>query len=98
MRAQHSVVGQKCASAIGGNGKEEAGGTAEEWGIGQFMGTASVARDLLEVTQKLGQTQVNYWGFVSIILDHDQCFALTVRPLPELRNNTGTILRCYVPR
>ncbi|KZT09845.1 alpha/beta-hydrolase [Laetiporus sulphureus 93-53] len=62
-RARESVVGQLCEKAIGGTGKEEANGTAEEWGPGRFMSTASVATDMLEIIERLGEESLKYWGF-----------------------------------
>ena len=53
-RARAQAVADRCESKIG-----------EEWGIGRHMDTASVARDMLEIVQKLGQEQLQYWGFVS---------------------------------
>ena len=54
-RARAKMLGERCADRIGG-----------EWGIGRFAGTAYVARDMLEMTQKLGQPKLQYWGFVGI--------------------------------
>ena len=54
-RARAKMLGERCAHRIGG-----------EWGIGRFAGTAYVARDMLEMTQKLGQPKLQYWGFVGI--------------------------------
>jgi len=34
-----------------------------EAGIGRFVSTASVARDLLEIMEKAGQKKLKYWGF-----------------------------------
>jgi len=62
-RAREKVVGQMCEKAIGGNGKEDPNGTAEEWGPGRFMSTASVATDMLKITEKLGQEKLKFWGF-----------------------------------
>ncbi len=36
-----------------------------KWGIRCFVSTAYVARDMLEISHKLGQDQIQYWGFVS---------------------------------
>ena len=36
-----------------------------ESGIGRFMGTTYVARDMLEISKMLGQDQLQFWGFVS---------------------------------
>ena len=47
---------ERCAERVGG-----------EEGIARFMGTASVARDMLEIAQKMGQEKVQYWGFVSVL-------------------------------
>ena len=53
-RARERVLAERCEEAIGG-----------EDGIWGFMSTASVARDMLEISRKLGQDGLNYWGFVS---------------------------------
>ena len=53
-RARQQVVAARCEQRIGG-----------EQGIARFMSTASVARDMLEITQKMGQEKLHYWGFVS---------------------------------
>ena len=46
-RAHDRVVGERCLRALGGTGNENMNGTAEEWGSGRFMDTASVATDML---------------------------------------------------
>jgi pimeloyl-ACP methyl ester carboxylesterase len=63
-RAHENVVGERCLSALGGNGKEDLNGTAEEWGLGRFMDTASVATDVLRIVEKLGQEKLQFAGFV----------------------------------
>ncbi|KAH9859128.1 alpha/beta-hydrolase [Lenzites betulinus] len=50
--ARQSLMGQRCEQKIGG-----------ERGIGRFMGTPDVARDMLEISQLLGQEKLQYWGF-----------------------------------
>lgn len=62
-RARERVVGQMCEKALGGNGREDLNGTVEEWGAGRFMSTASVATDMLKITEKLGEEKLKYWGF-----------------------------------
>ncbi|KAH9939165.1 alpha/beta-hydrolase [Amylocystis lapponica] len=62
-RARESVVGQRCEKMLGGNGREENGGSLEDWGGGRFMGTASVAADMLRISEKMGQEKVHYLGF-----------------------------------
>lgn len=62
-RAQ--VVGEMCADAVGGEGLA---------GVGKHMGTAVVARDMLEITERawkragkseeeVKQRGLRYWGF-----------------------------------
>ncbi|KAI0708188.1 alpha/beta-hydrolase [Cerioporus squamosus] len=51
-RARQEVVGARCEEAIGG-----------ERGIARFMSSASVATDMVRITEKLGQEKVMYWGF-----------------------------------
>ena len=65
MAMREDAVGQLCEKRIGGNGKEDADGTVEEWGAGRFLSSASVATDMLKITEKLGQEKLKYWGFVS---------------------------------
>lgn len=64
-RSREKVVSKLCRSTIGGNGQEDINGTVDQWGIGRFVGTASVATDMLRITEKLGQEKLQYWGFVS---------------------------------
>lgn len=54
-RARERLVAERCEQKIGGNG-----------GIGRFAGSASVARDMLEIVQQLGQEKLQFWGFVSV--------------------------------
>ncbi|CCM00183.1 uncharacterized protein FIBRA_02211 [Fibroporia radiculosa] len=61
--ARERAVGALCKKALGGNGREDPDGTAEEWGTGRFMSTPSVATDMLRITEKLGQEKLKYWGF-----------------------------------
>ncbi|KZW01542.1 alpha/beta-hydrolase [Exidia glandulosa HHB12029] len=61
-RARDEVAASLCASRLGGNGKEEIGGSAEDWGPGRFMDTASVATDMLNIVEKLGQDKLHYFG------------------------------------
>ncbi|KII90370.1 hypothetical protein PLICRDRAFT_696949 [Plicaturopsis crispa FD-325 SS-3] len=62
-RSRQKLVGQRCLQELGGNGKEDPNGTAEEWGPARFMSTASVATDMLHIVEKLGQEKLQYWGF-----------------------------------
>ncbi|KAM5535131.1 hypothetical protein V8D89_011217 [Ganoderma adspersum] len=50
--ARAQVVGAGCAAA-----------SALEGDIAQFMGTVSVAMDMLNIVEKLGQEKLQYWGF-----------------------------------
>ncbi|KAH9925565.1 alpha/beta-hydrolase [Fomitopsis serialis] len=61
--ARETAIGQKCEETLGGNGKEDANGTALEWGPARFMSTPSVATDMLEITERLGEERLKYWGF-----------------------------------
>ncbi|TFY68086.1 hypothetical protein EVJ58_g1231 [Rhodofomes roseus] len=63
MVAREDAVGQLCENKIGGSGREDVNGTAEEWGAGRFVSSASVATDMLKITEKLGQEKLKYWGF-----------------------------------
>jgi pimeloyl-ACP methyl ester carboxylesterase len=64
-RARQNVLGQKCAQFLGGNGVESKNGNASEWGPARFMGTPSVATDMLRITQKMGFEKLQYIGYVS---------------------------------
>ncbi|KAI0645976.1 alpha/beta-hydrolase [Trametes meyenii] len=52
VRARERLVAERCEAQIG-----------SEWGIGGHMSTPNVARDMLEISQQLGQEKVLYWGF-----------------------------------
>jgi len=94
-RARENVVGERCLSALGGNGKEDLNGTAEEWGIGRFMDTASVATDMLRIVEKLGQEKLQFAGFVS-----DSCLNPIYKLIylrTELRLHPWSIFCCDVP-
>ncbi|OSC97430.1 alpha/beta-hydrolase [Trametes coccinea BRFM310] len=51
-RAREKMIAARCEQAIGG-----------EWAIGRHMSTPNVARDMLEISQQLGQEKILYWGF-----------------------------------
>ena len=57
--ARDTIVADKCAEALGGSGKQEAGGTVEEWGGGHFLNTAVAATDMLSIVKALGQEKLN---------------------------------------
>jgi pimeloyl-ACP methyl ester carboxylesterase len=65
-RARHNLVGQKCMVALGGNGMDSKNGSVSDWGLARFMGTPSVATDMLRITQKMGFEKLQYIGYVSI--------------------------------
>ena len=65
-RARASAVAERCQRELGG-----------EWGIGRHMTTAYVVRDMVEIMHKLGQTQIQYWGFVSYLHSGDFLSKLT---------------------
>ncbi|KAI1785888.1 alpha/beta-hydrolase [Ganoderma leucocontextum] len=50
--ARAKVLADRCAQR-----------SAAEGDIGRFMSTASVATDMLKITEKLGQEKLQYWGF-----------------------------------
>lgn len=64
-RSRARALSELCQSTIGGNGQEDINGTASQWGLGRFVGTPSVATDMLHIIEKLGQEKLHYWGFVS---------------------------------
>lgn len=49
--AHAAAFSQQCAATIGPSG------------VGRFVSTASVARDMLEIATKAGQEKLKYWGF-----------------------------------
>ncbi|EJD50925.1 alpha/beta-hydrolase [Auricularia subglabra TFB-10046 SS5] len=61
-RAHNQVRGELCAAALGGDSKEEIGGSVESWGPGRFMDTASVVEDMVNIIQQLGQGKLHYYG------------------------------------
>lgn len=97
-RTREKVIGEICAKTIGGNGKEDLNGTAEEWGPGRFMSTASVATDMLRIVEKLGQDKLQYWGFVSYVSLLSDLDGSLFSYLTELWDGLGPILFCDVPR
>ncbi|KAI0630076.1 alpha/beta-hydrolase [Trametes polyzona] len=52
VHARIKTVARRCEEKIGG-----------EWGIGRFMSTAHVSRDMLEISKQLGHGKLQYWGF-----------------------------------
>ena len=84
-RARARMLGERCEERIGG-----------EWGIGRFAGTAYVARDMLEMTQMLGQEKLMYWGFVCLFLAAART-VLTLVTAIELRNGARAIFCGDVP-
>ncbi|KAL2069857.1 hypothetical protein VTL71DRAFT_14536 [Oculimacula yallundae] len=65
--AQASAWSGQCASNIGGKPRGDIKNAAErrvqEAGPGRFVGTASVARDMLEMMKKVREDKLNFWGF-----------------------------------
>ncbi|KAK0120000.1 hypothetical protein ONS95_011418 [Cadophora gregata] len=65
--AQSSAWSKQCASTIGGEPRGDIKNVAEmrvqEAGPGRFVGTASVARDMLDMMEKIGEQKLRYWGF-----------------------------------
>ena len=53
---------QQCAVQVGGDGMSKAGSLEHE-AAGRFVSTASTARDMLEVMEKVGLEKLKYWGF-----------------------------------
>jgi len=92
-RAHDRVVGERCLRALGGTGNENMNGTAEEWGSGRFMDTASVATDMLQIVEKLGQEKLQYAGFVRAITVYTKC----MNRLPDyhFEQSFGSILGQY---
>lgn len=64
-RAWEQLIAQKCMDTLGGHSTDASGETPAPDG-GRFMSSASVATDMLRITDKLGQDRLHYWGFVSI--------------------------------
>lgn len=60
---------RQCARTMGGGAHAGLGASSDaerkvkEAGIGRFVSTANVARDMLEIAEKLGEEKVKYWGF-----------------------------------
>lgn len=64
-RSRQRVLSDLCHRAMGTDVKDNMDGTIGNLRIGRFMGTASVATDMLHISEKLGQEKLQYWGFVS---------------------------------
>ncbi|KAF7971700.1 hypothetical protein HWV62_20160 [Athelia sp. TMB] len=62
-RSRQRVISELCQSAIGIDEKNNIDVTINTSEIGRFMGTASVATDMLRISEKLGQEKLQYWGF-----------------------------------
>ncbi|RPD54770.1 hypothetical protein L226DRAFT_569019 [Lentinus tigrinus ALCF2SS1-7] len=54
--ARAKLLGQRCEKKLGG-----------EWGIGRFVSTPYVSRDMLEISQMLRQDKLQFWGFGSVL-------------------------------
>lgn len=58
---------KQCETMLAGGADNIATKSAEsrvmEAGLGRFVTTASVARDMLEIMEKAGQDKLKYWGF-----------------------------------
>lgn len=67
--AHASAFSQQCASKIAGGSNNysrisnPAARRVAEAGPGQYVSTASVARDMVEMMEKAGQEKLKYWGF-----------------------------------
>ncbi|KAH7346432.1 hypothetical protein BKA65DRAFT_551338 [Rhexocercosporidium sp. MPI-PUGE-AT-0058] len=65
--AQAGAFSKQCASTSGGGPrpgiKDAAERRVQEAGPVRFVGAASVARDMLEMTEKLGEEKLKFWGF-----------------------------------
>ncbi len=90
--ARAQVVGALCATA-----------SAQQGDIARFMDTGSVATDMLNIVEKLGQEKLQYWGFVSRLPSQQISPAVAYADTPsspssELRYRPRAILRCHVPR
>ncbi|TVY41362.1 Tripeptidyl aminopeptidase [Lachnellula subtilissima] len=54
--AHAAASSQQCASILQPS-------TKSDLGVGSFVSTASVARDMLEIMTKVGEEKLKYWGF-----------------------------------
>ncbi|EJD39188.1 alpha/beta-hydrolase [Auricularia subglabra TFB-10046 SS5] len=61
-KAHMQIIHPLCKDNFGGNGKEEIGASATEWGPGRFLGTQSVVQDMVNIAEKLGQPKLRYYG------------------------------------
>lgn len=67
--AHATAFSQQCASKTGGGAHLQntlvspAENRVAEAGPGRFVSTASVARDMLEIMEKVGEEKLRYWGF-----------------------------------
>ena len=86
--ARAKVLGDRCAQR-----------SAAEGDIARFMGTASVATDMVRIAEKLGQEKVQYWGFVSrLLLEARAATAHRMQQCADARflsQSYGTILGQY---
>lgn len=88
-RSRAQLLSARCREALGGNDEDE-------WAPGRYMGTASVATDMLHIVEKLGQDKLQYWGIVCCLLPFSR-FILLMQGV-ELRLRHRPVLRGDVPR
>lgn len=61
------ALSTQCSTMLGGGSGSVSSNPSEkkvmEAGLGRFVSTASVARDMLQIMEKAGQKKLKYWGF-----------------------------------
>ena len=88
--ARAQVLGARCAAA-----------SASKEDIAEHMSTASVATDMVNIIEKLGQDKLHYWGFVSRLFSQHILAGFLcpeTASSSELRNRSRPVLRGHVPR
>lgn len=91
-RGWEEVVVRRCAAEFGDD---------EGDGLCRYMGTASVATDMLRIVEKLGEEKLHYWGFVSLFISLLLCHETQLNVFDNRAteaSSVNTLPPCTPPR